>query len=171
MAVTMLGAAGWTVKVLVTRRLHRRLVILQQQHALEKERTRIARDIHDELGALLTEISLISDHGQKRRGQPGEVEIDLRKISDTAREAVQTADASFGRSIHEMIRLIIWPITLSTLPRISFGLHPFDVVWTCRLIYRRFHSRRSIDIICFWQSRNRAIMLCATPVRRKYGSA
>ena len=92
MAVMMLGGAGWAVKFLVTRRLQRRLAILQQQHALEKERTRIARDIHDELGALLTEISLLSDHGQKRRSQPGEVEIDLRKISDTAREAVQTAD-------------------------------------------------------------------------------
>jgi ligand-binding sensor domain-containing protein/signal transduction histidine kinase len=92
MIVIMMGGAGWVVKFLVTSRLQRRIAILQQQHTLEKERTRIARDIHDELGALLTEISLLSDHGQKRRSHPGEVEIDLRKISEAAREAVQTAD-------------------------------------------------------------------------------
>jgi ligand-binding sensor domain-containing protein/signal transduction histidine kinase len=90
--ITALSGVGWAAKVLVTRRLQRRLAILQQQHALEKERTRIARDIHDEPGALLTEISLLSNHGQKRRNQPADVEIDLRKISETAREAVQTAD-------------------------------------------------------------------------------
>jgi signal transduction histidine kinase len=91
-AATMLGAAGWIAKSWANRRLQRRLAIVQQQHELEKERTRIARDIHDELGTLLTEISLVSARGQKHRDCPGEVETDLRKISDTAREAVQTAD-------------------------------------------------------------------------------
>ena len=90
--VMFLGGAGWVVKVWATRRLQRRLTLLQQQHALEQERTRIARDIHDELGALLTEISLLSDHGQECLDRPGEVQIDLRRISTSAREAVQTAD-------------------------------------------------------------------------------
>jgi ligand-binding sensor domain-containing protein/signal transduction histidine kinase len=91
-AFLLLGGTAWSMKILTTHRMHQRLLVLQQQHALEKERTRIARDIHDELGTLLTEISLLSDHGQNCRTQPGEVEIDLRRISDTAREAVQTAD-------------------------------------------------------------------------------
>ncbi|MBI4326796.1 MAG: ATP-binding protein, partial [Chloroflexi bacterium] len=91
-AAMVLGGAGWAVKFWATRRLQRRLTLLQQQHALEQERTRIARDIHDELGASLTEISLLSDHGQKRLDRPGEVEVDLERISTTAREAVQTAD-------------------------------------------------------------------------------
>lgn len=89
---TMLGAAAWIARSWANRRLHRRLAIIQQQHELEKERTRIARDIHDELGALLTEISLLSAHGQKNSDRPDDVETDLRRISDTAREAVQTAD-------------------------------------------------------------------------------
>jgi len=88
----VLGGAGWAVKIWATRRLQRRLTLLQQEHALEQERMRIARDIHDELGASLTEISLLSDHGQKRLDRPGEVENDLQRISTTAREAVQTAD-------------------------------------------------------------------------------
>ena len=95
----VLGSTGWVVKFLVTRRLGRRLMHLRQQHALEQERTRIARDIHDELGALLTEISLISDHSQMRLDQPADLESNLRRISSTAREAVQTADG------------IVWAIT------------------------------------------------------------
>jgi signal transduction histidine kinase len=87
-----LGALGWVVRAWAVRRLRQRLAILQQQHALEKERTRIARDIHDELGTLLTEISLLSDHGNKHRGQPATVEADFGRISGTARAAVQAAD-------------------------------------------------------------------------------
>jgi ligand-binding sensor domain-containing protein/signal transduction histidine kinase len=91
-ALTALGSAGWVAKILATGRLRRRLALLQHQNALEQERTRIARDIHDELGALLTEISLLGDHSQKRLGRAGEVEINLRRICSTAREAVQVAD-------------------------------------------------------------------------------
>ena len=81
------------MKFWATRRLRRRLTVLQQQNALEQERTRIARDIHDELGALLTEISLLSDHGRKHRGQPATVDADFGRISGTARTAVQAADS------------------------------------------------------------------------------
>ncbi len=88
----MLGSVGWAVRRWAVRRLRQRLAILEQQHALEKERTRIARDIHDELGALLTEISLLSDHGRKHRGQPATVDADFGRISSTARTAVQAAD-------------------------------------------------------------------------------
>lgn len=88
----VLGGVGGAVKYWATRRLRRRLTVLQQQHALEQERTRIARDIHDELGALLTEISLLSDHSQQHLDRPGDLGGDLRRISNTAREAVQTAD-------------------------------------------------------------------------------
>ena len=88
----MLGSVGWAVRGWAVHRLRQRLTILEQQHALEKERTRIARDIHDELGALLTEISLLSDHGSKHRGNPATVDADFGRISDTARAAVQAAD-------------------------------------------------------------------------------
>jgi signal transduction histidine kinase len=37
-----------------------RLAWLEQQHAVEKERTRIAQDMHDEIGAKLTKISFLS---------------------------------------------------------------------------------------------------------------
>ena len=41
--------------------IRRRLARLEQAHALEKERTRIARDIHDDVGARLTQMAYLSD--------------------------------------------------------------------------------------------------------------
>jgi signal transduction histidine kinase/ligand-binding sensor domain-containing protein len=43
------------------RRLRARLRRLEEAHALERERNRIARDLHDELGAGMTEVGLLAD--------------------------------------------------------------------------------------------------------------
>jgi signal transduction histidine kinase len=77
---------------MATRRLQRRLAVLHQQHALEQERTRISRDIHDELGTLLTGISLLSDRTQAHCDEPQRVVEHLQKIGQNARAAVQTVD-------------------------------------------------------------------------------
>jgi ligand-binding sensor domain-containing protein/signal transduction histidine kinase len=92
MALLILGGSGWTVKLLATRRLRLRLAVIRREHALEQERTRIARDIHDELGTLLTGISLLSDRSQTHRDQPEQVADHLQTISQRARSAVQAVD-------------------------------------------------------------------------------
>jgi ligand-binding sensor domain-containing protein len=92
-ALVVLGGVGWPVKLLATRRLRRRLAVVQQEHALEQERTRIARDIHDELGTLLTGISLLSDRSQTHCDQPEQVAEHLQTISQRARSAVQAVDS------------------------------------------------------------------------------
>ena len=38
---------------------------LERQHAVERERMRIARDLHDEIGANLTQIALLSELAQE----------------------------------------------------------------------------------------------------------
>ena len=91
--VALLGGGGWLVRFTAVHRLRRKLHRLQEQHAVEKERTRIAQDIHDELGANLTRIALLTEVGQKHRDNPEEVAADLGKISATAREAVRAMDA------------------------------------------------------------------------------
>jgi signal transduction histidine kinase len=50
------------------------------------ERSRIAKDIHDDLGANLTEISLLSDLAQGEDVPRDEKETDLKKIGTRARE-------------------------------------------------------------------------------------
>ena len=52
---------GWSVRVLSQRRLRLRLARLEQENTLKNERERIARDLHDDLGASLTEIGLLAD--------------------------------------------------------------------------------------------------------------
>ena len=51
------GAAGWAI---ARSRMKRRIQGLKIHHAREAERARIARDLHDDLGASLTEISILS---------------------------------------------------------------------------------------------------------------
>jgi signal transduction histidine kinase/sugar lactone lactonase YvrE len=55
------GVSGWMARTVSQRRLKARLRRLEQEHALEKERARIARDLHDDLGASLTEVGLLAD--------------------------------------------------------------------------------------------------------------
>ena len=50
---------GWGVRHVLRRRHQRQLERVEQLHALERERTRIARDIHDDLGGSLTEIGYL----------------------------------------------------------------------------------------------------------------
>ena len=57
----LVAASAALARVLAQRRLHLRLRRVEQEHALETERARIARDLHDELGASLTEVGLLAD--------------------------------------------------------------------------------------------------------------
>jgi signal transduction histidine kinase/ligand-binding sensor domain-containing protein len=62
-AVTLLLILGfgWLVRHWSQRRLRARLEQLEREHQLQRERARIARDLHDELGYSVTQIGLIAD--------------------------------------------------------------------------------------------------------------
>lgn len=57
-AAVLAGSAVAVARSVAMRRIQRRLEELERAHALERERTRIARDLHDEVGAGLTEIAM-----------------------------------------------------------------------------------------------------------------
>jgi signal transduction histidine kinase/ligand-binding sensor domain-containing protein len=67
------------------RLLRRRLVKMEREHALEKERARIARDLHDDLGGSLTQIGLLADR-LKRLGARGELEQGLGQLARRTRQ-------------------------------------------------------------------------------------
>jgi len=91
-AIACLSLVASSARYLTKRRLRWKLQQLEQQHAVEKERTRIARDMHDDLGARLTQIMLMSDHS-KQKETMDEVRVTLGKISHTARNVVDNLDA------------------------------------------------------------------------------
>lgn len=79
--------------LLVTRwRYRRRLERLEQQRALERERARIAQDLHDDLGAGLVEISFGSELGQDRALAGEEIRAHMREMGVRARELVEALD-------------------------------------------------------------------------------
>jgi signal transduction histidine kinase/ligand-binding sensor domain-containing protein len=74
------------------RRVQARLHALEQQAAVERERTRIARDIHDDLGSRLTKIALLGGLATRERTEPEKVGRRLQEISDTARQLLKSLD-------------------------------------------------------------------------------
>jgi len=72
----------------VWHRMRREMVRLKQQRALEQERLRIAHDIHDDLGARITQISLLSAMSQENSAFPEKARADFDKVSKMSRELV-----------------------------------------------------------------------------------
>ena len=75
-----------------TQKLQRQLAELKQQEALEKERARIARDLHDQLGANLTQVALLGEMAETDKHLPDEIAGHARQISHTARETSRALD-------------------------------------------------------------------------------
>jgi signal transduction histidine kinase/ligand-binding sensor domain-containing protein len=92
MIALVLAAIVGTVRYLSTQKLHRQVQLLKQREALEHERSRIARDLHDQLGANLTQVALLGEMAEADKHLPDEVEEHSRQISQTARETTRSLD-------------------------------------------------------------------------------
>jgi signal transduction histidine kinase/ligand-binding sensor domain-containing protein len=84
-----LVTTGWLV---ARRRARRSLAESAQAHALERERTRIAKDIHDDLGSGLTHIAWLSNLAVADVARPDQVQVHTRKIAAEAHQLVQSLD-------------------------------------------------------------------------------
>lgn len=73
-------------------RTENELVQTRLQHLLEQERTRIARDIHDELGSNLAQIRLLSEMALSQKDSSSETSANAEKISSKALEATHVLD-------------------------------------------------------------------------------
>jgi len=69
----------------------------ERQQALESERSRIARDLHDDLGSSLTEINVLASTGQRPR-------------SGNAHPALFKAIADKARSLVAALDVIVWAV-------------------------------------------------------------
>ena len=90
--ITAISLVAGTVRIISHRRLRRTLARLEQERSLERERMRIARDMHDEMGSKLTKISFLSEHVQMDALPPGPTLDKIQSIAQTARDLLQTMD-------------------------------------------------------------------------------
>jgi signal transduction histidine kinase/ligand-binding sensor domain-containing protein len=73
-------------------RYRRQLERAERQHAMEHERTRIARDLHDDLGTSLTQISMLSALANREETHASEAKELLQQVRSRAREMVVALD-------------------------------------------------------------------------------
>jgi signal transduction histidine kinase/ligand-binding sensor domain-containing protein len=81
------------ITVLIVRRIQgiryaNRIKALEQEHAIEKERLRISKDMHDEVGASLTRISILSEIAKSRQQEPAKSQEVIQQISEIAGNVV-----------------------------------------------------------------------------------
>ena len=96
----LLGAVmlGGTVRWVVLRRVRARMARLEQETAVERERARIARDMHDGLGASLTQLAISSDLAA----------LDLGEDTPAGKRFVQLGRKA--RSVSGELDRIVWTV-------------------------------------------------------------
>ena len=93
LALLVAGGVAEIVRRLERRKSQVRLKKLELVHVMEAERSRIAQDIHDDIGAGLTEIGLTSELVEDPSLPPSEARQFAREISVRSRELVASMDA------------------------------------------------------------------------------
>jgi len=86
LAVAALAGVAGTARLVERRKYQRRLLLAEQERALERERARIAQDLHDDLGSYLARISLLSGLARADAHQPEQLQAHVGKIAEAADE-------------------------------------------------------------------------------------
>jgi ligand-binding sensor domain-containing protein/signal transduction histidine kinase len=91
--IALLVSVGGIIRYFEMRKLKKFIAHLEQERALERERIRISQDLHDEVGASLSQIAIISELAIKNSGKTGAVTPQLQSISQLAGEVVDSISA------------------------------------------------------------------------------
>lgn len=74
------------------RRLRLKVRQLEQENALQKERARIAQDIHDDIGARMTQIMLLTEMTQQALPEPQRASEHVAQIAGMTRQGMKALD-------------------------------------------------------------------------------
>ena len=91
--IAILVSVGGIIRYFEMRKLKTHITRLEQERTLERERIRISQDLHDEVGASLSKIAIISELAIKNSGNIGGVTPQLQNISQLAGEVVDSVSA------------------------------------------------------------------------------
>jgi signal transduction histidine kinase/ligand-binding sensor domain-containing protein len=80
------------VRFVALRRLRLQMQRLEEQAALNRERARIARDIHDDLGADLARIGMLTELARQDAAASGKAGEHVQQIATTTRQVMQSLD-------------------------------------------------------------------------------
>lgn len=93
LVVLVFGASSvFLVRLVLVRRLRQKVKRLERENALQKERARIAQDIHDDIGAHMTRISLLTDLTERHLDQPALAGKHVTQIARISRSAIKALD-------------------------------------------------------------------------------
>ncbi|HEX6915740.1 MAG TPA: triple tyrosine motif-containing protein, partial [Chitinophagaceae bacterium] len=82
--ISLLAGVIWLTRYISQNRLRERIVELEKQKVLEEERKRISREMHDDIGAGLTRITLMSEMARMESGKN-----DISEIADASRLLIE----------------------------------------------------------------------------------
>ena len=91
-AIILLVGVGTTVRIIEKKKFQLQLQRAESESALERERARIAQDLHDELGSSLTRISLLSGLLRADKDNPDQVAAHAGKLSLSADQTVRALE-------------------------------------------------------------------------------
>jgi signal transduction histidine kinase len=91
-AAGVLVGVGTTVRVVEKKKYQHQLQVAEQSSALERERARIAQDLHDDLGSSLTRISLLSGLLHADKDNPDQVQLHATKLAQSADQTVRALE-------------------------------------------------------------------------------
>lgn len=80
------------VRYVSFRRLHRKMQELAQQASLDKERTRIARDLHDDLGGSLTQVKQLFELALRNHASPEKMAQYLQRGLVKTQQGIKSLD-------------------------------------------------------------------------------
>jgi signal transduction histidine kinase len=114
-AAGVLATAIALARLLTKRRAARKLAEMKSRASLAEERSRIARDLHDDLGANLARIGFLTELAERALAEPERARAQLDKIYSTARDLTRQLDS------------VVWAVdpandTLESLARYLHGL-------------------------------------------------
>jgi ligand-binding sensor domain-containing protein/signal transduction histidine kinase len=86
--IMLLGTIGGTIRYVELRKVRRHIEQLEQERAIETERSRISQDMHDEIGSSLTKIAILGELIKREAEQGNRSSVHAERITSTAREVI-----------------------------------------------------------------------------------